>query len=127
MNFQEIAENAYRRKGTDKYADLPTDFAYYQLQDLYNRYQIGKISKEDSILEKKKIEKQYNDNKKEYEQTLNVYKEYNKNRIKCELLLAKIEKAENKDEALRYALEVIGICLSDNSFLSRNLQKLNLN
>lgn len=127
MEFQEIAENAYKKKGTGKFTDLPTDCAYYQLQDLYNRYKMGKISKEDSIIQKSKIEKQYNDNKKESENTLNVYKEYNEKRIENELLLAKIEKAESKDEALRYSLEVIGNCLSDNSFLSRNLQKLNLN
>lgn len=124
MNFDEIADRAYRRLGPDKFYNLPQNFAYYQLQELYYKYKLGNISKENSIIEKKKIEKEYEENIIEYNRSLECYKEYNKNRIENTLLLAEIEKARSKEKIIEPALKIIANCTSDDSFVERVIKKI---
>lgn len=124
MEFEEIAKEAYKKNGPNKLWDLPKKYAYYQLEDLYYRYKLGNINEKDSIIEKRKINKEYEWNKEEYNKSLNVYKEYNKNRAKNTLLLAEIEKSKDKDKIIKLALEIIANCISDNSFVERILFKI---
>lgn len=123
MEFQEIAERAYKRIGPDKFWNLPERYAYLKLEDLYYKYRLGNISKEKSIIEKQKIEKEYNWDKQQYENALNVYKTYNENRIKSEILLAEVEKATDKEMVALNCFKVIANFISDDSFVERNLQK----
>lgn len=123
MNFQEIAEKAYRKNGIDKFWDLPERYAYFKLEQLYDKYKIGNISKEKSIVEKQKIQKDYLWDRQQYENALNVYKEYNKNRIQNEIFLAEIEKSNDKDAIILNALKIISNCINDKDFVDRNMRK----
>lgn len=123
MDFEKIAEEAYKRNGINEMWDLPARYAYLQLETLYYNYKIGEISKEDSIIEKSKIKKEYEYFKRDYEDTLNVYKEYNENRKKTNVSLTEIEKSTDKDEILSKALEIIAKFISDKDFKDRILRK----
>lgn len=123
MEFQEIAERAYKKTGADKFWDLPERYAYFKLEQLYDTYRIGRISKGNSIIEKQKIQKDYLWDKKQYENALNTYREYNKNRISKETLLAELEKANSKTIMIEKALQIIANDISDDTFVERNLEK----
>ena len=125
MEFQEIAEKAYRKTGIDKFWTLPEKYAYLKLEELYYKYRLGNISKDKSIIEKQKIEKEYNWNKQKYQNALEVYKKYNENRIKNELLLDEVEKAKDKNTVILNCFKVIANFISDDSFVERNLHKFN--
>lgn len=127
MEFEEIAKKAYKKEKLDKNWDVSTKYAFLRLKDLYSRFEFGEIDKEKSIMEKKKIEKEYKDDRKYYENTLEVYKEYNDNRIEGQMLLANIEKSKDKDEIIKDALKLIAKLVKDDTFVKRNFEKLNLN
>ena len=124
MEFEEIADRAFRRLGPDKYYNLPKKYAYMQLEDLYYKYKLGNISKENSIIEKRKIQKEYEENIIVYNRSLECYKEYNENRIKNTLLLAEIEKSRDKESIIEPALKIIANYTSDDSFVERVLGKI---
>lgn len=123
MDFEKIAEEAYKKNGISEMWDLPARYAYLQLEELYYNYKIGEISKENSIIEKSKIKKEYEYFERDYEDTLNVYKEYNENRKKTNVSLTEIEKSTDKDEILSKALEIIAKFISDKDFKDRILGK----
>lgn len=124
MGIEEIADRAYKRIGPDIYYNLPKKYAYYRLEDLYYNYKLGNISKENSIIEKRKIEKEYEENEYEYNRNLEMYKKYNESRIENTLLLAEIEKAKDKDSIIKPALKIIANSTGDESFVERLLEKL---
>lgn len=124
MEFDEIAKKAYKKEGIDNLSNLPTKFAYFQLEDLYYRYKIGDVSKDESIKIKNQIRKEYQGNLLEYNTNLEQYKIYNNNRIKNSMLLAQLEKTEDKDKMIELSLRIIANCISDNSIVERNLQKI---
>lgn len=127
MDFEEIAKMAYLEKKEEDFWNLPKKYAYFKLKELYFNYKIGKYSKEVSVIEKAKIKKEYLQNEQDYENELNVYKEYNKNRLENTLLLADFEKTKDKEEALKYAIPIIANCISDENFIKRANERFGLN
>lgn len=126
MDFEEIAKMAYMEKEEDKYWNLPKKYAYFKLKQLYFNYKIGKYSKETSIAEKAKIKGEYLEAEKNYENELDVYKKYNRNRLENTILLSKLEKTRDKEEALKYSIKIIQNCISDKDFERRICEKLEL-
>lgn len=124
MDFEKIAEFAFKKQGIQNGWDLPVCYTYLKLEKLYYDYKIGEINKENSIIEKSKIKKDYEYFKRDYEDTLNVYKEYNENRKKTNMLLTDIEKSNNKEEILEKTLEIIANFISDKDFKNRIMRKL---
>lgn len=124
MEFEEIAKLAYKRQGISDFWDLPVKFAYLQLEDLYYRFKVGDISKEQSLNIKNKIRKDYEWNSTEYNEHKKQYKIYNDNRITNTMLLAQLEKTDDKDKMIELSLRIIANCISDNSFVERNIQKI---
>ena len=124
MEFEEISKKAYLKSGIEKFWDLPTKYAYNQLEELYFKYSLGNINKESSIEQKNKIKKEYESNKIEYNKSLDIQKEYNKNRIDNYSLLTEIEKAKNKSEIFEPAFKIIANYVKDDSFVERNMQKI---
>lgn len=127
MDFEEIAKKAYKEENIDDCSDLPIKYTYLKLKDLYFNYKIGKIDKEKSIVMKNKIKKDYELNRREYDDVISIYKMYNFTRIHNELLLDYLEKTKDKEEALGYSLKIIANCINDSSFEDRIKQKLGLN
>lgn len=124
MKFEEIAKRAYKEEGYPEFCDLPCKYAYLQLEQLYNKYKLGTITKEDSIIEKKRIEKDYNFNEEDYQENLEIYRIYNRKRADNEVMLSKIEKSKDIKEILEYSFKIIANCLNDGTFVERNLEKL---
>jgi hypothetical protein len=127
MDFEELAIKAYRKEGVGKFWDLPTRYAYINLEKLYFEYRTGDISKEKSVLEKNKIKKEYNQDLQNYERYFNINKKYLENRKKNTELLCEIGKSKNKDDILKYSLEIIANDISDDNFVDRVLKQLELN
>lgn len=124
MEFQKIAEEAYRGNGINDSWNLPTKYAYMRLEILYNKYTMGNISKEASIIEKAKIEKEFEGNKSEYNKVLEINREYNQNRADNTMLLIQVEKSNSKEEMVEPLLRIVGKCVKDDSFADRNLEKI---
>jgi len=127
MDFEEVSKKAYLNKGPDENWKLPAKYLYLRLNILYNKFKIGEISKDESIIEKKKIEKEFLEHKLEYDRITGVYREYNENRVKGAELLTELEKSEDKDEMLEKALRVISFFVKDDWLVERNLQKIKSN
>lgn len=127
MEFEELSMKAYKKEGAGKFADLPTRYAYLKLEDLYFKYRSGSISKEKSSLEKSKIEKEYNQDMYDYNRSLEINKEYLENRKISTELLCDIGKSKNKEEILKYSLEIISNFIADDSFVSRTLKQIEEN
>lgn len=123
MEFDEIADKAYRRIELDEYANLPTKYAYLKLKNLYDEFKNGEISKENCVPIKQKIKREYENNLLEYNRDMEIYKEYNQNRNENEVLIIDINKSNDKNEILKKCLKIIENCLKDSSFSSRILEK----
>lgn len=126
MDFEDIAKMAYMEEKEDKYWNLPKKYAYFKLKQLYFDYKIGKYSKETSIVEKAKIKGEYLEAEKNYQNELDVYREYNRNRLENTILLSKLEKTRDKEEALGYSIQIIQNCISEKDFTRRICEKLDL-
>lgn len=127
MEFQEIAEAAYRNKGIDSFWSLPTKYAYLSLEKLYYKYKIGDIKKDASIKIKNEIAKEFRNNMLEYNRSLEIYKEYNQNKIYNTMFLLQIEKANSMSEMIQPLLKIVGNYVKDDTFADRNLEKLTEN
>ena len=123
MDFETIAEKAYRQDGFDKYWSLPEKYAYIRLEQLYYNYRIKNIDKEKSKIEKQKIKREYDFDIQQYKVNLEIYKKYHENRLKNNEYLINIEKAKTKDEMMINALNIIQNIVSDKSFVNRVMGK----
>lgn len=124
MDFNEIAEKAFRKEGLDEFWNLPVKYAYAQLEELYYRYSINDLSKEKCVELKNKIRQDYEGNILNYNTTMEQYQIYTKNRIENDILLPIIEKSKDKNEIIKYSAKVIANCIEDKSFVDRMLKKL---
>ena len=124
MEFDEIADKAFKGTGCDKLWNLPKKYAYLQLEQLYFKYRKGYETKENCIIEKSKIKKEYEWNEEEYNRHMEMFKAYNDNRIKNETLIIEIEKAKSKEDIIKPALQIIQNCVADDNFVYRITEKL---
>lgn len=127
MDFEELALMAYREDKLNEYASLPEKYIYYKLQELYLNYKTGKINKEKSIQEKNRLRKEYIYESNKMKQSLEISKEYNKNKIENSSLLFELEKAKDKEEVLKACLKLIQNVFNDNSIYERLCKKHKLN
>jgi hypothetical protein len=125
MNFEEIAEKAYKGLEIDKNSNLPTKYAYLQLKDLYLKYKYGDLSKEKCITLKNQIRQQYNADVLEDNRNIEIYKEYTKNKIENTTLLINVEKSRDKKEIVSFLSKIVANCIKDDSFVERVLAKWN--
>lgn len=122
--FENIALKAYKNIPLNEFAELPEKYAYLQLKYLYYSYKCGDLSKIDAEIKKREIMNEYKTDCFNYKRCMEICNEYNKNKMNNEMKIASIEKSKDKEEILRLALEAIGIFISDSSFASRNIGKL---
>lgn len=124
MEFDNIAERAYKGIGNDKLWNLPKKYAYMQLEKLYYNYKLGSESKESCVIEKARIKKEYEQNEEEYNRHFTICRDYDGNRIKNETLLIQMEKAKAQEELIKPALQIIANCIADESFVERITEKM---
>lgn len=125
MDFETIAEKAYRQEGFDKYWNLPERYAYIRLEQLYYNYKNKNIDKEKSKIEKQKIKREYDFDIQQYKDNMEIHKEYHDNRLKNNDYLINIEKATTKEEMMINALNIIQNIVSDKTFVNRVMEKFN--
>ncbi len=122
-NFEELSMEAYKDIELSEFADVPEKYAYFRLRNLYYRYKCGDYSKENAIKIKKQIEKEYNEDENKYRDFLNMFQEYNQNRINNEYLLHQLEKEEDYKKKLDIAIQIIASCVHDETLITRHKQK----
>lgn len=127
MDFEEIFKKVCVNSELDKKAKLPEKYVYERLENLYYDFKQGRYSKEKCSQIKNEIRKEYESSKAEYEKVLEVYKEYNQNRIENELILNNLEKETDKDKLLKICFKLIENYIKDDSFVERNTNRLGLN
>ena len=125
MTFEEISEKAFKRESLGEYNNLAEKYAYLQLYNLYRDYHNKIIDKENSIKQKNKIEKEFEENQKKINNYYDVFKKQNEIRIKYNVYLTEIEKSMNQDELLEKSLKFIELIIQDKSFFDRNIEKVN--
>lgn len=125
MTFEEISEKAFKRESLGEYNNLAEKYAYLQLYNLYRDYHNKIIDKENSIKQKNKIEKEFEENQKKINNYYDVFKKQNEIRIKYNVYLTEIEKAKEQDELLEKSLKFIELIIQDKSFFDRNIEKSN--
>lgn len=119
-SFQEINLKSYRNKGIDDNATVDEKYCYLKLQEMYLDYKCRKIDKEKAIKIRNKIEKEYENNKKNHEEYLRICKEYNDYRIKFETDLYKLNKTNDEHEKLKIALNIISKITNNKIDFSQN-------
>lgn len=123
MTFEEISEKAFKRESLGEYNNLAEKYAYLQLYNLYRDYHNKIIDKKNSIKQKNKIEKEFEENQKKINNYYDVFKKQNEIRIKYNKYITEIEKSQNQDEILEKSLKFIEIIIADPSFYDRNIKK----
>lgn len=124
MEFDELSKCAYRGEELSEFAILPTKYIYIKLIDLYDCFAKGKYTKEDCVQIKNKLRIEYTNLLKEHDRDMQCYREHLSNQRKNEVLLAQIEKSNDKDEMLESCLKIISNCVGDKDFYSRNVKKM---
>lgn len=121
--FENLAVKAYKNIELTEFADLPERYAYLRLQNLYYRYKCGDYSKEKAMKIKEKIKKEYIEDFYKYKNFSDMFKEYNENRIKNEILLYQLEKEIDKEKLLQISIKIISNCINDKTLIDRFEQK----
>lgn len=122
--FEELSKIAYANKGISDLAILPTKYMYLKLLDLYVSYANGKYDKEECIALKNKLKIEYTHLLKEHDRDMECHRVYLSNNRKNDVLLAQLEKSNDKDEMLEVCLKVISNCVGDKDLYTRNIRKL---
>lgn len=120
--WQELKRQCY--DGTIEYEDFPADeYKYFdQLRLLYLKYKFAGMPKDEALRRELQLACEYEQSKEADKIRLKVYKEYQDNVKRFELLKIKVNKADDPMEKLAYALEIIGIVTGDNIFKKINLK-----
>ena len=122
-DFEELSKIAYKAEELSDFAPLPTKYMYLRLSILYDSFAKGRYSKEQCVILKNQLKKEYKDILHEHERDMECHREYLKNRIQNGELLAKMEKSKSKEEMLDTCLQIIGNCVNDKSLYQRNRYK----
>lgn len=123
MTFEEISEKAYKREEIGKCRNLAEKYAYLQLFDLYKDYYNKKVSKEEAISNKAKIEKEFEENQRKIERYYEELKYRENIKAKYTNYIIAVEKSKSQDDILFNSLKFIETILQDSSFTDRNLEK----
>lgn len=124
MEFSEISENAYYRKGLGNFKNIAEKYAYVQMENLYMDYKNENITKEQANKEKIKIQKEYELNLNKVKEYYDFFKNQNEAKKQYEQLLYSIEKSSSQDDLLINSLKLIEILINDNNFFDRNYKKV---
>lgn len=119
MDFEDLCMKAYKQEGISKYASLPERHTYLRLQELYERYRCKDFDKEKAMTIKNKIQKQYENDKREYDDSFEICKTYNKRRIDNSDFLFELEKEKDIHKALELCIKIISNCMGDNAMVDR--------
>ena len=124
MTFEEISEKAFKREELGPYKNLAEKYAYLQLFNLYKDYYNKNISKEKATIKKAEIQKEFEDNQRKVDSYYRNLKQREEIKGKYTNYIIAVEKSQNQDEILYNSLKFIEAIIQDDSFTSRNLDKI---
>lgn len=101
------------------------DYGYYAvIKDLYTTYKVGGLSKEESIQAKEIYQNQYIDEYNKNDSHKEMYKGYQENIMKSDVLRCEINKSNDTKEMLLKSLECISLLTGDEMFYKVNSKKI---
>lgn len=130
LNFKD--KNTFRkleRQAYDGTIDVtkfpPAEYRYFsELKKLYYAFKFEKLPKEEASRKKRILLKLYKEAISEYENRLNVSRQYQEHIRIAELNLSKIEKSHNVSEIALLACESLGAVMGEESFYNRQKRKI---
>lgn len=123
MKLEELDKIAISNMAIEKTMPL-MDYAYcMKMRELYADYRKGLITLDSCKKRKKEIVEEY----QKCSSCLEVYKKYQENIKKSEILRAEINKSSDLQEMLLKSLECISLMTDDEVFYKLNSKKVNRN
>lgn len=130
LNFKD--KNTFRkleRQAYDGTIDVtkfpPAEYRYFsELKKLYYAFKFEKLPKEEASRKKRILLKLYKEAISEYENRLNVSRQYQEHIRIAELNLSKIEKSHDVYEIALLACESLGAMMGEDTFYNRQKQKI---
>lgn len=122
--FRKLERQAY--DGTiDVTKFPPAEYRYFsELKKLYYAFKFEKLPKEEASRKKRILLKLYKEAISEYENRLNVSRQYQEHIRIAELNLSKIEKSHDVYEIALLACESLGAMMGEDTFYNRQKQKI---
>ncbi len=122
--FRKLERQAY--DGTiDVTKFPPAEYRYFsELKKLYYAFKFERLPKEEASREKRILLKLYKEAISEYENRLNVSRQYQEHIRIAELNLSKIEKSHDVYEIALLACESLGAMMGEDTFYNRQKQKI---
>ena len=122
--FRKLERQAY--DGTiDVTKFPPAEYRYFsELKKLYYAFKFERLPKEEASRKKRILLKLYKEAISEYENRLNVSRQYQEHIRIAELNLSKIEKSHNVPEIALLACESLGAVMGEESFYNRQKRKI---
>ena len=130
LNFKD--KNTFRkleRQAYDGTIDVtkfpPAEYRYFsELKKLYYAFKFERLPKEEASRKKRILLKLYKEAISEYENRLNVSRQYQEHIRIAELNLSKIEKSHDVYEIALLACESLGAMMGEDTFYNRQKQKI---
>lgn len=130
LNFKD--KNTFRkleRQAYDGTIDVtkfpPAEYRYFsELKKLYYAFKFEGLPKEEASRKKRILLKLYKEAISEYENRLNVSRQYQEHIRIAELNLSKIEKSHDVYEIALFACESLGAMMGEDTFYNRQKQKI---
>ena len=122
--FKRLERQAYN--GTLDVSDFPpAEYKYFsELRKIYYAFKFEGLSKEEASRKKQILLGRYHEAVSEHEKYCEVYKEYQENIIKSEMLRTAIQKSADIKEIALLACKCISLMTSDEVFYRLQKQKM---
>ena len=130
LNFKD--KNTFRKLECQAYDGTidvtkfpPAEYRYFsELKKLYYAFKFEGLPKEEASRKKRILLKLYKEAISEYENRLNVSRQYQEHIRIAELNLSKIEKSHDVYEIALLACESLGAMMGEDTFYNRQKQKI---
>ena len=122
--FKRLERQAYN--GTLDVSDFPpAEYLYFsELRKIYYAFNFEGLSREEASRKKNILFREYQENVREHEDRLNVYRAYQENIIKSEMLRTAIQKSADIKEIALLACKCISLMTGDEVFYRLQKQKM---
>ena len=124
MTFEELCERAFKRQELGEFANIAEKYAYLRMSVLFDDYRNAKINKGDAAKQKQEVKREYETYQKKIDDYWELCRKQNEVRVQYGQYIIDIEKATDQFELLDKSLLFIEKMISDDSFRSRNIKKV---
>lgn len=126
MDWEEVAEKAYRGEPLPEHAPLLALGYYTALRQIYKDFIDGKLSRDEGARRKEVIRQKLDDEASSSEQRAKAYAYYQDAIRVCGILRSEINKSNDLKEVADKALQCVALVTGDAYFYDHNAKRLGL-